>query len=165
MNQAHLHMLFNHLPIIIPIIGLLIMLGGFIFRSEVVKRTAYFVFVLGALCAIPAFYTGEGAEEIVEEMPGVGHRIIHEHEEIAEAFIIFAYILGGISLLGLWANRTLKTFSNIIGYITMIFAAVTIYFAAQTGLTGGEVRHTEIRDGYINPVNDSHENEENDDKD
>ncbi|MFN8273402.1 MAG: hypothetical protein U0X58_00815 [Flavobacteriaceae bacterium] len=30
--------------------------------------------------------TGEGAEEMVEDMPGVGHAIIHEHEEAAEGF-------------------------------------------------------------------------------
>lgn len=34
MNDAHWHLLLNHLPIIFPVIGFLIMLGGFIFKSE-----------------------------------------------------------------------------------------------------------------------------------
>ena len=67
MNEAHLHLTFNHLPIIIPIIGLLIMIGGILLKSEVIKRTAYAVFILGALATIPAFASGEGAEEIAEK--------------------------------------------------------------------------------------------------
>ena len=38
MNQAHVHLAINHLPIILPIAGLLIFIGGLIFRSELVKR-------------------------------------------------------------------------------------------------------------------------------
>jgi hypothetical protein len=64
MNQAHLHLLANHFPIIIPVVGLLVMIGGFIFRSEMVKRTSFAIFILGAICTIPAFFTGEGAEEV-----------------------------------------------------------------------------------------------------
>ncbi len=71
MNNAHWHLVFNHLPIIIPIVGLLTMIGGFIFRSEAVKRTSYFIFILGAISTIPAFATGEGAEEAVEHIQGI----------------------------------------------------------------------------------------------
>jgi len=47
--------------------------------------------------------TGEGAEEIVEEL-GISHDIIHEHEEIAETFMKILYALGILSILGLTAN-------------------------------------------------------------
>ena len=76
MNDAHLHLVLNHLPIILPAIGLLIMMGGILFSSEIVKRTAYFVFILGAITAFAAFSTGEGAEEVVEKLPGVNEKLI-----------------------------------------------------------------------------------------
>ena len=48
MNPAHYHLILNHLPIIVPVIGLLVMIGGHIFQIETVKRTAYFIFIFGA---------------------------------------------------------------------------------------------------------------------
>lgn len=146
MNNAHLHLVLNHLPIILPLLGLLIMMGGLLFKSEIVKRTAYLVFILAALLAIPTFATGEGAEEVIENLSGVEEKYIETHEEIAETFALFCYVLGGISLLGLWANFYKKSFSNLISYLTILICAITLYFAKQTGTTGGEIRHTEIRE-------------------
>ena len=147
MNQAHWHLVLNHLPIIIPMIGLLVLIGGFVFRSETVKRTSFFIFILGALCTIPAFATGEGAEEIVEDLAGVDERLIKIHEEAAETFAILSYILGGLSLVGLWANWKQKSFSTPIAVLIIALSLGTLFFAKQTGTTGGEIRHTEIRSG------------------
>jgi uncharacterized membrane protein len=93
-------LLFNHLPIIIPIVGLLILLVNVFIRSEIIQRAGYLVLVLAALCTIPAFFTGEGAEEVVENMEGITNNIIHEHEEIAETFAILSYLLGIFSIIG-----------------------------------------------------------------
>jgi uncharacterized membrane protein len=147
MNKAHYHLLFNHLPIIIPILGVLVMVGGILVRSEIVKRTSYLIFIFGALCTAPAFFSGEGAEELVEDMPGIGHAIIHTHEEAAETFAFLSYALGSLSVLGLWSNWKRKSFSSIVMFVTLGFSLVVLYLAKQTGTTGGEIRHTEIRSG------------------
>jgi uncharacterized membrane protein len=146
MNGAHLHLVLNHLPIIIPLIGLLILLGGILFKSDIVKRAAYLIFILGAIVTIPAFATGEGAEEVIEGLAGVDEELIETHEEIAETFAILSYMLGGISLVGFWSNLYKKSFSTIISYLTMLICAIALYFAKQTGTTGGEIRHSEIRE-------------------
>jgi len=145
MNEAHYHLLFNHLPIIIPIIGFLVMIGGILIRSEIVKRTAYLIFIFGALCTVPAFFTGEGAEEVVEDMPGIGKAIIHAHEEMAETFAFLSYALGALSVLGLWSNWKKKSFSMIVMFVTFGFSMAVLFLAKETGTTGGEIRHTEIR--------------------
>jgi uncharacterized membrane protein len=145
MNGAHWHLVLNHLPIIIPVIGLLIMVGGFLFKSEILKRTAYCVFIVGALTAIAAMSTGEGAEEVVEEINGIDESLIKVHEEAAEIFAVLLYILGGVSLIGLWVNWKQKPFSNPVAMATIIFTVVVLFYAKQTGTTGGEIRHTEIR--------------------
>jgi uncharacterized membrane protein len=145
MNEAHYHLALNHLPIIIPIVGVLVMVGGLILRSEIVKRTAYFIFIFGALATIPAFATGEGAEHIVEHIEGVTKDFIETHEETAEKFAILSYILGLIAGIGVWANWKQKAFSPIFSFVTLFFAVVVLFFAKQTATTGGEIRHTEIR--------------------
>ena len=148
MNDAHLHLVLNHLPIILPLLGLLIMIGGLLFKSEIVKRTAYLVFILGAIMAIPAFATGEGAEEVIENLAGIDENYIKTHEEIAETFAILCYVLGGISLLGLWANFYKKSFATGIVYVTILLCFITLYFAKQTAASGGEIRHIEIRENF-----------------
>ncbi len=159
MNDAHLHLVLNHLPIIIPAIGFLVMIGGLLFKSEIVKRTAYLIFILGAIVAFPAFSTGEGAEEVIENLKGIDENLIKIHEENAEKFSILCYILGGISLLGLYANFYKKSFSNNISYLVILLCIITLYYAKQTGTTGGEIRHTEIRANTGNTANPSETNE------
>lgn len=153
MNPAHLHLIVNHFPIIVPIIGFLVMVCGIILKSEILKRTAYVLFIGGAIFSFMANATGEGAEETVEHLQGVSHKLIHEHEESAEVFGILSYILGGISVLGLWANIKAKSFSAIISYIAIAFSAVVLFFAQQTGTSGGEIRHPEISGQSINASN------------
>lgn len=155
MNDAHLHLVLNHLPIIIPVIGLLVLLGGLIVKSEVVKRTAYSIFILAAIVTIPAFATGEGAEEVIEELSGIDENLIKAHEEIADIFAIFCYLLGGISVVGIWSNFYKKSFSNIISYVTIFVCLITLYYAKQTGTTGGEIRHSEIRENNVPSTNDN----------
>lgn len=164
MNGAHWHLVVNHLPIIFPLVGVIVMITGFISKSEAVKRTAFMIFILGALAAIAAMTTGEGAEEVVEKINGVTENYIETHEETAETFAFLAYILGGISLFGLYASLKQKTFSTILSISTLVFAIVVLFFAKQTGTTGGEIRHTEIRDGNNNPalINSNDENEDDD---
>jgi len=151
MNGAHWHLVLNHLPIIIPMVGLLVMIGGLLVKSEVLKRAAFSIFILGAIAAIAAFSTGEGAEEVVEGIQGIDERFIKVHEEAAEVFAIILYILGGISLIGLWANWKEKSFAKPIVFVAIILSMVGLFYAKQTGTTGGEIRHTEIRaDGTNN---------------
>lgn len=163
MNGAHWHLVVNHLPIIFPIVGVIVMITGLISKSEAVKRTAFMIFILGALASIAAMTTGEGAEEIVEKINVVTENYIESHEETAETFALLSYILGSISLLGLWASFKQKTFSNIIAIVTLVFAFVVLFFGKQTGTTGGEIRHTEIRSGNSIPAIENNNDEKDKD--
>lgn len=162
MNGAHWHLVVNHLPIIFPIVGVIVMITGIISKSVAVKRTAYMIFFLGALTTLAAMATGEGAEEVVEKIGGVSESYIENHEETAEVFALLSYLLGVISLFGLWASFKRKTFAPILSIGTLIFAFVVLFFAKQTGTTGGEIRHTEIRDGQNVPADNSQDVHEED---
>ena len=63
MDELHLHLVVNHLPIIFPIVGTIILLIGIFSKSEVTKRNAYIIFILGAITSMVAMGTGEGAED------------------------------------------------------------------------------------------------------
>lgn len=152
MNEAQLHLALNHLPIIIPITGLILMFIGLLVKSEVVKRSAYFFFILAALSAVVASFTGEGAEEIVEELQGVDEKLIKAHEEIAEVFAISLYLLGGLSLVGFWTSWKKKSYAKTFVLLTIGLSLVVLFYAKQTGTSGGEIRHPEIRDNQEIPI-------------
>jgi len=142
-NAAHLHLLSNHFPIVLPFIGLLLLIAGLVLKSELVKRLAYILFVLGAIGAFITSFSGEQAEEIVEEL-GRNHHLMHEHEELAERFALVSYILGLLSIAAFYLNWKNKPHKDIAMFIVMIVACATLFFARQTGTSGGKISHPEI---------------------
>ncbi len=162
MNGAHFHLVVNHLPIIFPLVGLIILIIAYLFKSTDIKYAAYLVFVLGAILTIPAFVSGEGAEEIAEKLPGVTDALIHRHEEMAETFAIISYALGLLSLVGIFLLKARNKFEKMLSIIILLTAGILLIFAKQTGTTGGEIRHTEIRTDAIanSPIDQSDEKDE-----
>lgn len=145
MNEAHLHLVVNHFPIIGTILGLGILVAGLLLKNNSVKNTAFFLFIVAAIFAAVSMATGEGAEELVEDMPTIGHKIIHEHEEMAEKLAIALYVLAATSLAGLYLNYKKSAKSVLVTYLAVVIAIVAVFLGQQTGITGGEIRHTEIR--------------------
>lgn len=162
MNGAHFHLVVNHFPLIFPLVGIIVLVTGLLSRSEAVKRTGYFVFILGAIATVVAMSSGEGAEEVVEEINGISGRLVHEHEEKAELFALLSYGLGLISLLSLWLSWKQKPLSKIASFIVLIFSFAVLFFAKQTGTSGGEIRHTEIRENSTGSAQDTDEVNEDD---
>ena len=146
MNEAHLHMVVNHFPIIGILLGFGVLVAGIVLKNDSVKNTAYCLFIVGAIFAAISMATGEGAEEMVEDMPSVGKHIIHEHEEMAEKLAIVLYVLGVVSILGLYTTIKKHAKAKLVSYLAVTIAVVGIFLGIRTGTTGGEVRHTEIRD-------------------
>lgn len=149
MNDAHLHMIVNHFPIIGTILGLGILISGLILKNNTLKNTAYVLFIIAAIFAAFSMGTGEGAEELVEDMPGIGKAIIHEHEELAEKLALLLYILGGFSLFALVLNIKNSPKEKLISFFVLGIATVSLFLIQKVGTSGGEIRHTEIRDVRI----------------
>ncbi|MBP4142705.1 hypothetical protein J3S90_12935 [Flavobacterium sp. P4023] len=145
MNDAHWHLVVNHFPIIGTILALGILIAGLFLKNNSVKNTAYALFIVAAIFAAFSMATGEGAEEMVEDMPTIGKRIIHEHEEIAEKLAIVLYLLGGISVLGIILNLKNHAKAKFISIVAVIVGIGAVYVAQLVGTSGGEIRHTEIR--------------------
>ena len=147
MDELHLHLVVNHLPIIFPIVGIIILLIGIFSKSEATKRNAYIIFILGAITSIAAMGTGEGAEDSATKIAGLSENLIKKHEEASEIFAALTYVLGAISLIALLASLRNSVISKYAPFIVGILAVVALFFAQKSGTTGGEIRHTEIRTG------------------
>jgi len=147
MSDAHYHLLVNHFPILGVIIGLGILFFGIVLKNDIVKNVAYVLFIMTAIFAALSMATGDGAEEAVENFPNIGKHIIHEHEEMAEKLALLLYLLGALSLLGLYTNFKNHLRAKLVSILALLVALVAVYFAQATGTSGGSIRHTEIRTG------------------
>ena len=162
MNAAHFHLLVNHLPIMFPLIGGIVFAVGLFFKNEPIKRTSFFIILLGGISTALAMFSGEGAEEIAEKIPGITKKIIHEHEEAAEVFALLNYILALLAGFNLWASLKGKLYAKYLNYAIIAGLLLVLFLAKQTGTSGGEIRHTEIREGgnigtQESGVSDQHE--------
>lgn len=146
MNNAHWHLVLNHLPVVGLLIGTLILIAGLLMKKPEVKLTALAVLVFTALTSIAAFYTGEGAEEVVENIAGISETLIHNHEEDAELFFTVTLILGSLSLLGFILEFKKLRFAKYVIYLVLLMAFSDGILAKNVGTSGGEIRHSEIRD-------------------
>ena len=145
MTDAHYHLVVNHFPIIGTIFGLGILIAGIVFKNNAVKNVSYIIFIVVAISAFISMSTGEGAEELVEDMPNIGKQIIKEHEELAEKLAIVLYILGAVSLFGLYTNIKKHSKAKLTSFLVLLIAVVGVVLAKSVGTSGGEIRHTEIR--------------------
>lgn len=154
MNDAHVHMVVNHFPIIGTIFGLGILITGIVMKNNVVKNVAYVLFCISAIFGFASMFTGEGAEEIAENLPSVTDQIIHEHEEMAEKLAVVLYLLGLVSIAGLYMNFKNHAKASLVSFIALTISVVAVFLAQQTGTSGGEIRHTEIRANSASNTNE-----------
>jgi hypothetical protein len=165
MNWAHIHLMLNHIPLIGIGFTVLLFVIALIRNSKELINLSLIFTIIVALWAIPAYLTGEPAEEIVEELPGISHNLIEEHEEMAEKAFIFMEIVGALALITL----IVKTYSQKLGRwlmsITLIGLIVGGGMIAWTANLGGRINHPEIRSKAVNnqSISPQEENEEDTD--
>jgi len=143
MNAAHLHIILVHIPVVIVPLGAAILAVGLARRNGAVSNTALSILLLAAVVAVPAFLLGEGAEEIVEHLPGVSESTIEAHEEAADVAFWVTVASGLLSLTSLvacqlrlaWARR-----ATILALPVSVAAASLLSYAA---FQGGKIRHPE----------------------
>lgn len=145
MNDAHLHMVVNHFPIIGTILAIGILTAGLLNKNQSIINTAYVLFIIGAVFGILSMNTGEGAEEMVENMPGIGWEIIHDHEELAEKMALLLNVLGLLSIIALYLNYKKNTKEKLVSLFILAIGIASLFVVQKVGTSGGEIRHTEIR--------------------
>ncbi len=161
MNNAHLHLLVNHVAIFGVFFGLSALTWSMVRKNADLRIAAVILFLISGLFAWIATETGEGAEDVVEKLPGIMESLIEEHEEAAEVAYIFTIILAVSSLLmegvARFKNQWLK-----FQIIILILALTTTGLLAYTALLGGQIRHTEIRDSGTTQNTESQNHETHD---
>jgi len=147
MNDAHWHLITNHIPVLgIPFV-LLLLLWGLLRGQKDVRSAALLGFFFVALATIPAFLTGHEAEEVVEHMAGVHAARIHEHEEAAELAFYLTEALGAFALLALFLGRGGRRMAKWVLPLLLLLALACSFLMARAAFLGGHIHHPETLSG------------------
>lgn len=145
MNGAYLHLIVNHIPVLLLLFSIPVLVWGLIRQNKEFIKLSLIGFIVVGIMAVVAVQTGESAEEVVEEIPTVSHDMIEAHEEAGEVaqWLAIALSLGGIG--GLFLMKKENSMFKSYLWILMVFSLVTAGSFIYTASEGGKINHPEIR--------------------
>jgi uncharacterized membrane protein len=147
MNSAQLHLVFTHLPIIGLGFAILVNLFALLRKSEELQKFSLWCYLVLGIFGLLAYVTGDGAGEIMKTYPGITEDIVEPHENMALFFFIGLMITSVFSILALYLTKTRVHLLRRFSLCLLIAALVISILGVMTGYTGGEIRHTEIKQG------------------
>ncbi|MEP1093815.1 MAG: hypothetical protein ABJG78_01820 [Cyclobacteriaceae bacterium] len=152
MDPAHAHLILNHLPILGTFFGLCLLAYGLFRKKKELENAGLVTLVIVALLTIPVFFSGEGAEEIVEHIPGVSEQFLEQHEELAETALWLMIATGAASLLTIIIPYLSDSKNTMFRIIPLLLAAITFAMMVMVGNYGGKIRHSELRNDSVEQV-------------
>jgi hypothetical protein len=151
MNQAHLHLLVNHLPIVGSLFAAVLLAAGLLKRDASLTKAGLVAVLAAGLLCWPAQLTGDGATAVVQDLPRVSRALILAHAAAAE---LGFWVLEGAAALALFGLLLLKNTSpkaRLLAWAALGAALLSFGLLARAGNLGGLIRHTETRKGFGRP--------------
>ncbi len=165
MDIAYLHIITNHIPIIGVPFALFVLILGIWRKSDELKAVSFLIFVLLGIATLGVFLLGQGGEDFVEELAGVSHDAIEDHEDFAKFALATVGVLAVFSAFGLIYYKgfqvlkrkssdkllngqvdtsTNSYFPNWLVYSILTLTLLSSGILGYTGKLGGKIRHTEF---------------------
>lgn len=160
MDGLQLHLLTNHLPIIGTMAALFVVILGMLRKNDGAITAGLIIYVVMAVAVVPAYLSGEEAEERVEEIAGVSHDVIHEHEEMAELSLWLTSVSGLLALGALFARSKQSSLSPKVALAFVVLAVIAFGQAARTGHEGGKIRRPDLGTSVASPAGADAEEDE-----
>ena len=151
MSQAHIHLIFNHAPIVGSLFAFVLLAVGLLQKNSSLTRAGLVAVLAAGLLCLPAELTGEGAAKIVQDMPRISRALIQAHSAAAEQGF---WVLESAAALALFALLLLKNASpraRLLAVLALVATGISFGLLARAGNLGGQIRHTEIREGFGTP--------------
>jgi uncharacterized membrane protein len=145
MDAVHIHLIINHVPLILAVSALLLLIISLFNHKQEYRNIAFAGFVVAAIFSFISFESGESAEDMVENIAGVTHDVIENHEQAADTARWLILVLGVAGFAGLsYFRDDKKKGYTLFLYISMLLGIIAVGYLVYTGYLGGLIRHTEL---------------------
>jgi hypothetical protein len=164
MNSIQLHLLTNHLPSIGQIVGILVLLTGLLRASAALQNTGAWIILISAITILPVSWSGESAEEQIENISGVSETQIEAHEDAAGRAWVMTLVNGVVAIVWLVLSRTAPQMRTWLSAVFAITSVVSVILIALASHQGGLIRHPELNSAAQSTIQ-GHSGDENGDDD
>lgn len=139
----YIHLLMNHFPVALSVLGLVVAIGALVLR-----RRGLWLYAMGTLTAAgvivyPVRFTGDKADKALNDPWYIPHGVIDAHDNASLYAMICLLLVGAVSAYGWW--RALKRPEEAIpGWIkTAVLVGALAGFATvtYTAYLGGKIIH------------------------
>lgn len=143
MTAAHFHLAFNHVPVVLVPVAVVMLAYAMARQSADLTKGALVLLIVSALFAAGAFLTGEPAEQALERIAGISTEAIEAHEAVAPIAAGATALAGVLAVVVLlqWRPGGTRPWT-MIG--TLVVACVGAVLLAWTAFLGGRINHPEL---------------------
>lgn len=158
MNPAEIHLTITHLPIFGAFFAAITLVVGLVKKNNTLLILGTAFMAISAFGILIAHNSGEGAEEIVENLPGISHDAIHEHEEAAEPLMPIAFATLLVSGVMIYLAQKKAHLVSKVSLAMLVLALAMLGVGIRAGWMAGYIKHQEARGAVVS--GDHHEEEE-----
>jgi hypothetical protein len=148
-NQAHVHLLVNHFPIIGTFFSLLILLYAMLRRSSEGFRIACLVYVVSGIASVVTYLSGSGAAKVLKRFPEVVRSPIGPHADMGQLALIVTLTGAAFMLIVLVVSYLKDKTPGWMKLIVVLLQLASISILGYASHLGALVRHTEIDDSAV----------------
>ena len=147
-QPEYVHVLLNPLPLYALAMGVLALGIALLLRSKQAQVVALIVVIVGCASAYPVLHYGQRGYDRVYAMSNPdAQKWLDLHMERAERFVYAFYLTGLVAIASLVALRKYPKAATPLALAALLLAAASVGIAGWISHAGGQVRHSEFREG------------------
>lgn len=144
MNWPYIHLLLNHFPVVLTVVGTAVLLLALVVRRRAVWLYALATLTLSGLSVYPVFFTGDKAADAQRTTWYIVRSMLEEHDQAADFALISLLIMGAVSAYTWW--RMLRREPNGLPptWLRAVVAVITVWalsVVVRTAYLGGQIVH------------------------
>ena len=144
MTWVKLHLMINHFPIILTLVGTGACVVGAARRARQAWTYGALTLALAGACAVPVWITGNQSHIVLEDELGVPEGVVEPHELIAEATMWIMIPMGALAAFAWWRAGQEPRRGPSPAWVWQSLLATGVAGSAMIGYTallGGRIAH------------------------
>jgi hypothetical protein len=144
MDWPHVHIMINHFPIILMVVGSAVLALALVVRRRGLWLYALATLTLAGLSIYPVFFTGDQAAHAVRDTWYVVREMVEEHDASAGWALPIVLVMGAASAYAWWRmlRRDLAGLPPVwLRAVVAVLAAFALSVVVRTAYLGGKIVH------------------------
>lgn len=147
-QPEYVHVLLNPLPVYATAMGVVALLVALLLRSRQAQCVALVIVFIGCLSVWPVMEYGDRAADRVKSMSNAeGGKWLHEHDRRADVAPWVFYPTGVLALAAIVAAWKFPKISGRLSLVVLVAGIACLAVGGWISHAGGQIRHTEFRNG------------------